>query len=136
MTRQPFLAKRWMRSLTTGLLVTALLLGVIEAGFRVYAWVSGTVFFPEWAVFDPELGYRLQPGFTQPNKGIRINRFGFRGTEPLQRPGIKTVIFLGDSCVRPPSAAAPGPSAQRGGRRVWYRPSAEGLADPRDWAPS
>ncbi|MBI4355792.1 MAG: SGNH/GDSL hydrolase family protein [Candidatus Omnitrophica bacterium] len=87
------------RAVLLGCVMTAGLLAAAEGGARLYAHATQTVLFPAWAVFDDELGYRLQPGAAVAAQDVRINRLGFRGEEVRQPIGRPLVVFVGDSCV-------------------------------------
>lgn len=52
---------------------------------------------PEWAVADPQLGYRGDPG--RPVAGVRPNALGLRGPRvAVPKPaGERRILFLGDS---------------------------------------
>ncbi|MBI4229290.1 MAG: hypothetical protein HY608_00485 [Planctomycetes bacterium] len=86
-----------LRRLAWGALAAVLALGAIEAVLRVMVRVAGYNLFAEATVDDPELDWRLNPGYRGP--GTTINRAGFRGPDLPGEGARRLVAALGDSCT-------------------------------------
>lgn len=85
------------------LICFALTLGILEVGLRVW-WIKGPAGIGA-GLEDPHFHHRLKPNTTyhytsdEFDVGIRTNRFGLRGPDPVipKPPGKVRVLMLGDS---------------------------------------
>jgi lysophospholipase L1-like esterase len=95
--------RRTLAGLAVGAASVALALGLAELGLRAAGWprrleVSSN-FWATWAVYDPVLLRKNQPGFVDETLGIHINALGLRGDEiaPSKPAGTIRIACLGDS---------------------------------------
>lgn len=84
--------RRWRGRVLLASLGLCLAFALLESGFRAWQWLAGRMLPEEiWAVHDPELGYRLNPGHDD------INPQGLRDHPVRPKDGRFRVLVLGDS---------------------------------------
>jgi lysophospholipase L1-like esterase len=92
----------WQKDALIGILITIIMFGLAEVGLRFYVQyivkpVHGSGHDP-WEISDPEMGFKLKPGYHNEERSIYINSHGFKGAEILEKTdGIYRIVALGDS---------------------------------------
>ena len=95
--------RRTVAGMVLGAVSFAVALGLTEVGLRTVDWSrrleTSSNFWATWAVYDPVLLRKNQPGFVDDKLGIHINALGLRGEEiAVSKPaGTTRIVCLGDS---------------------------------------